>query len=1290
MEKNMEKNMGKKLRRAAFTCCAILAFLLAFGCAGTPRVKPIPAASGVDLKAAWSDLWTNKFDKAESAFRDALKERPGDAGASRGLALTLFAKGGEEEAATLIIHTLSDDPRSPFSGALHSFANEVMPDGLKSVGKIKALANKEIVKDMPSSARREGLRFLVDYYRYYGPDAGKARACAEALGAVTSWKIIGPFPNPSASGFSVDYIGETSPKGWGSGDFTAQDGRKLRWTAPDLLPLDGYLRPESYLGYERWGSVFYALGTISSEKDGAVRIGAQRRGAMAAWLDGEPLLSDAEDRMGAEYLSKPIDLAKGDHQILVKIASEETVAGFRITVEPDSGDGSWKQAAAAIAGVDGAVAGDSDEALSLALAARASSASPDAAFWYIRTLFDHGYYKAALVEIGAARAEAPESALLDYLEHRCLAALGRDREARSALLRSTAKSLSFAPAADSLIGEAIGEKRLLEARSYLGQARPYLGNWRRGALREISLAIAEEGPVYEKVQAYAAAFPDSPDAAVLLVNEGLGFGFDFRTLVAEIRAKGRPYEADRLLLNAISRSGSLSEINALAASRAELLPDVARTRFLLADAAIRLGAYSMTGALEYTSKLAAAFPGSSDLANLAMAIAESDYINRQKIVAESKTKDETAKKELEASKQRYIERIADALWLRPSSYALRKQLRSVKGLPSLDYTETLISAETAISEYERDRSAKPISEADAEVVLDQTSTWFFGDGASRFYRFYVVKLLSMAAVEAESTQEVGDGYGIEVAQAYTLKADGSKVDARIGASAVSFPGLAPGDYLVLRYQGNSYNEGALAKQFWHTATLQRRYPAHAVEVRLTFPVDSNPGIELRNAEGLSIERSESLVEAGMRSIAFRGEDLPAATLGFYAASARDTSAWIDVSTFKDWWPIAAWYKDLFYGRTRPTDSIARKARELTAGITDRRGRIAAIFDFVANEINYEDISFMYSAQVPQAAESVLEDRFGDCKDKCALLVSLLAASGIDARVALSAPGYKGDTPYLPSTRFSHVIVQVPDPSGDVLLDPTANFSTFPRLPEELRGTWYLPIAREGALATALSRVPFTSSLPPLSVYLEVSFGNEGQAAASGSATLSGNYAAALRSALAPQNGKLKDSLAAGIVHSLLPGLRLAAYSARGLDGGAENLDPVITFEGTLPSPTTQGDIVALSLPWATRLPLVPEVLAGSTASAFEIDYPEFAAPVRETVVAGVPAGWNAKALPRNAEFSFNGAYARFSYAMSGQSIVCERELYLPYLLVNSADRAAFQAFIDAVSAKGRELLLLRK
>lgn len=1281
--------MKKCSWRASLACCALTSLLLAFGCAGTPGVKVSAPKEAVSLSLAWSDLWENRFDRAESAFRDALAAKPGDPEASRGLALALFAKGGEEESATLILKALSADPLSPFLGALHSFAYEVIPDGTKTLGKIKALADKETLKKMPLPARREGFKFLIDYYRFYGPNPGEARKCADQLGAIHDWKIVGPFPNASASGFAVDYIGETSIKQWGTGDFSARDGRKMKWTAPDILPLDGFIRPENYLGYERWGSVFYALGSFTSETGGAVRIDVEHRGAAALWLDGAPVFSDAEDKLNAEFMSSPISVAKGEHQILVKIGSENLVAGFRIIIESVQGEGTWKQAAAAIGALEGAVAGDSHEGLGFALASTSAAPSTEASFWCARALCDHGYYAAALAEIRAARSAAGGSALFDYLEYQALGALGRDREARAALVRSTGKSMSFAPAVDLIAGEAIAEKRLLEARSILDQARPYLGNWRRGALRALSLAIAEEGAVYEKAQAYAEAFPDSPDAAVLLVNEGLGFGFDFRALIAEIKAKGRPYEADRLLLNAIYRNGSLSEINALAASRAEISPDVSRNRYLMADSAIRLGKFNMSDALEYTAKLATSFPGSSDLSGLAAAMAESDLIYRQKSIAESKSKDAKAKKDLEASKKHYIERLEESLWLKPSSYGLRKELRSAKGLPNLDYTETLTSAETAIGEYERDRGGQAAKDADAEIILDQASTWFFGDGASRFYRLYVVKPLSLTAVEAESTQELGSGYGIEVTQAYTLKADGTKVEARIGESSVSFPGLAPGDYLVLRWQGNSYNEGALSRQFWLSAPLQRRYPAHSIEAKVVFPEGVLPVVAMRGTEGLPISRNESPAEAGMRGITFSGKNIPAAGSGYYSAGARDTSAWVDISTMKDWWPVAAWYRDLFYGRARPTEPVVRKARELTAGIADRRGKIAALFDFVANEIAYEDLSFMYSAQIPQPAGSVLEDRFGDCKDKCALLVSLLSACGIEARVALSAPEYKGDSPYLPSTRFSHVIVQIPDPAGDLLLDPTANFSTFPRLPEELRGTWYLPIARDGELVTALSRVPFTSDLPPLSVYLEVSFSEDGRAEARGSAMLSGGYAAALRSALAPLDGKRRDSLTTGLVYSLLPGLTLDAYGAEGLAGG-DSKDPVLSFEGALAPPSFQGDIVALSLPWATRLPIASEVLSNSTASAFAIDYPELGAPVRETVVARIPSGWAAGDLPANAEFTYGGAYARFKYSRSGSSIVCERELYLPYLFVPPADKAAFLAFVEAVAGKGRELLLLRR
>lgn len=1268
---------------------AAVVTLFFYSCAGTPAKIPDKGAQGVDLAAAWKDLWADRFTMAESAFRASLSSNPGNAEATRGLALALFSRGAELESASLLVDMLTADPSTPFADAIQAFAIEVMPDGKISSEKLRKLAEQEVSRKTQPEISRIGWHFLADYYKYNDPDASRMRSAAENLGALAAWKIIGPFPNASASGFRKDFIGETKVESWGTGDFSAADGRKLSWTEPDNLPPNAFIRPENYLGYEKWGSVYYATGSFNSKKAGDYRLFIERNGSISVWLDGALVVADGEERLGGEYRSSAIPLGAGTHKILVKLASEDLLAGFRLSAVLTSeyvmgGD----KALSLIASLKESAAGDANERLGDALATSSASAMPDAGFWCARFLYDCGYYTSALSTIAKARDKGiGESALFDYLEYRCLAALGRNTESRNALTRAGHRDILFAPTVDSLLGEYISEKRFAEAKYLLTKSKAFFGKWRRGDLQSISLAIASNGDVYNEAATYTSTYPDSPDGAILIANEGLGYGFDIRSLVSEIKSKGRPYEADRILLNYAAKAELQSDIYTLASSYAVLSPDLANVRYLLEDSSIRTGKFGLDEAILRAGKLAASFPGSTDLATLASGLAENKLIMAQKSAAESKSKDERVEKELTAARDQYIDRLSALLWLRPSDYVLREQLRTAKKLPDLDIAETSSTVEKSINDYEAERKVKPSPESDAEIVLDESSTIFFGDGASRFYRFSIIKMLSMAGVEAESSQNLDRGYGIKVTQAFTLKADGSKIEARLGSATVSFPGLSKGDYIVLRYQGNNYNPGALARHFWISAPLQHDYPAYLTEVRISYPAASKPSIEVHNDGNFALPRTEELVEPAMQRLKITARDMPAIPSGTWSADPRDTSTWLDVSDLPSWTEIAHWYTDLFYGRTKPEESVRRKAMELTAGITDRRLKIAKLYDFVANAVHYEDLSFMYSAYIPQRAESVLEDRFGDCKDKCALLVSLLSACDIEAEVALSAPDYRGMNRYLPSMRFTHIIVMVADPAGDLILDPTDQYSTFPRLAESLQGSWYLPIDRSGTKEATLARIPFSSAMPPTSIFLEITVGNSLRPEVKGSAAMGSEYAGAMRYSYSPNAPERRQNLMRRLMASLLPGLELSSYEAKGIEGGVESQDPTLEFEGFLPPLAARGGLAVLTIPWATQLPLSLETLAADGKDVLSVDYAAFASPVTETIVAQLPEGWKAAMLPEDKEYRFGQAYARFHYSAAGSSIVCTRELYLPYLVVGAGERKSFLSFVQSVGTKGRELIL---
>ena len=100
---------------------------------------------------------------------------------------------------------------------------------------------------------------------------------------------------------------------------------------------------------------------------------------------------------------------------------------------------------------------------------------------------------------------------------------------------------------------------------------------------------------------------------------------------------------------------------------------------------------------------------------------------------------------------------------------------------------------------------------------------------------------------------------------------------------------------------------------------------------------------------------------------------------------------------QDWSDFRAWYAEavqrLHRARRR---RCAQLAAELTKGKTTREEKLAALFDFVADDIRYVNYT---SGEwwLPNRPQQLLARREGDCDDKAMLLITLLKAVGIDAQ-----------------------------------------------------------------------------------------------------------------------------------------------------------------------------------------------------------------------------------------------------------------------------------------------------
>jgi len=161
---------------------------------------------------------------------------------------------------------------------------------------------------------------------------------------------------------------------------------------------------------------------------------------------------------------------------------------------------------------------------------------------------------------------------------------------------------------------------------------------------------------------------------------------------------------------------------------------------------------------------------------------------------------------------------------------------------------------------------------------------------------------------------------------------------------------------------------------------------------------------------------------------------------------------VQLSTFADWEAIAHWYAGLQGERVTSGDGVRRKAAELTKGAITPAEKTRRLYDYVARNIRYVSLSFGVGRLQPHAASEVLENGYGDCKDKHTLLQSLLRAEGIQSYPVLIGSSRKLD-PDVPSpAQFDHVITAVQfDKSSDFTwLDSTAEVAPYGLIMYQLR------------------------------------------------------------------------------------------------------------------------------------------------------------------------------------------------------------------------------------------------
>jgi len=175
-----------------------------------------------------------------------------------------------------------------------------------------------------------------------------------------------------------------------------------------------------------------------------------------------------------------------------------------------------------------------------------------------------------------------------------------------------------------------------------------------------------------------------------------------------------------------------------------------------------------------------------------------------------------------------------------------------------------------------------------------------------------------------------------------------------------------------------------------------------------------------------------------------------------------------VSTNPDWETVSKWYWDLSEPHYQASPEIVEKVGALVGDIEDPHEKIRMLFNFVSQEIRYMGIIAESEAPgyEPHDVKDTFSARHGVCRDKAALLVSMMREAGLQAYPTLIQNGPKKDEE-VPQPYFNHAIVAVQHEGKFILMDPTDE-ATRELLPSYLDDRSYLVATPEGeSLATSI-------------------------------------------------------------------------------------------------------------------------------------------------------------------------------------------------------------------------------
>jgi tetratricopeptide (TPR) repeat protein len=869
------------------------------------------------------------------------------------------------------------------------------------------------------------------------------------MGCITDWSIVGPFDNPSMEGFHAQLAPERGESGPYDGKLTGVDWRdNPPFHRLCNFDLSRTIQPET-------AAVTYLAVEIDAKRAGDARLLIGSEGAYKIWFNGEPIgLRPSDVSLGIDGQAWALELDKGRNHLLIKLGS----------------------------------AGDGDLGLIARLTDPQLRPISDVTFrpvWSAEPVeaFDEDPQPTGQGAVAIAREDAEKPGgkhtwsawLMRELEPDDASTPWRQK-AEEVFELSKSKPESVDPRELALAAELLEEHwRRVDLLTLANERRPDDPWIALNLAREYSESIAtkrqwrERGLLEHVLETYPTFLP-----GVIAMSDWYSQrGFTQKALEVMRDYEGPRRDETVAYLRQIAYLEDSAGRSSLADQHKERLRELAAitTNYDWGHARELLAAGEVDDALEIVTAQLELMPWSTSwgrfkaeilrsMGDHASALAQIDSMIEAMPGRSQLYRDKAGLLEAMGRTAQAVEAIEVAMDLRPQDQSLREYHAHLQPNTNRFYEPWML-------DEQRIRQLADNTEAESfnyDTLVDQKIVHVAANGLAQEVVQRVDRVITAEGVDGAKRHRVVYQTGderVDILKVRVYKADGTVSEdfdrwysggSRKGSTIYNDSASAyirannvqPGDLIEFRYRKSQVaNENFRGDYFGDISYLQSTLPNAFVRYAVHYPATwelyfREPTLEHERLENALPGEAE--LDEGYRVAGFELTDVEPVKTDPDQPGYTDVYDYVIVSNKETWDEIGTWWWNLVKEQLIVDDTIGQKVAELTEGLETEDQKIRAIHNYVVKNTRYLHVGLGIHGWKPYRTTTCFRNRYGDCKDKAALLKVMLEEAGIPAKLVLVRTRRLGRVDSFPASMhvFNHAITYVP--SKDLFLDGTAEFN----------------------------------------------------------------------------------------------------------------------------------------------------------------------------------------------------------------------------------------------------------